>query len=177
MRALPAVSVALLALLAVDGTSGAPSAPAGWMQTDPPAGAGAMAPSLTVSGKNLLLTWLEPLGPAGEPTGHQLRLSRYAGGRWSAPATVVSGPGFFANWADFPSLAEAPDGSLTAHWLAKTGADTYAYGIYLARSTDGGATWSKTGMLHEDKIPAEHGFVSWVAEKGGLRAFGLDGRG
>ena len=175
-RVLPAVSVALLALLAVDGTSGAPSAPAGWMQADPPAGAGAMAPSLTVSGKDLLLTWLEPLGPAGEPTGHQLRLSRYAGGRWSAPVTVVSGPGFFANWADFPSLAAAPDGSLNAHWLAKTGDDTYAYGIYLARSTDGGATWSKTGMLHEDKIPAEHGFVSWVAEKGGLRAFWLDGR-
>lgn len=183
-RALPAIFITLATLaitlvLGGTGTAGAPaspSAPSGWTQADPPAGAGAMSPNLTVSGKDLLLTWLEPLGPAGEPKGHQLRVSRLAGGRWSAPVTVVSGPGFFANWADFPALAQAPDGSLTAHWLAKTGADTYAYGIYLAQSKDGGATWSKTGMLHEDKVPAEHGFVSWVAEKGGLRAFWLDGR-
>jgi hypothetical protein len=166
---------AALGLLAASGTAGAPGAP-GWQQSDPPAGLGAMAPSLTLAGKELLLTWLEPLGPAREPTGHQLRFARFLGGRWSAPATVASGPGFFANWADFPGVARARDGSLTAHWLAKTGDDTYAYGIFLARSTDGGGTWSRIGMLHEDRIPAEHGFVSWIPEGPGLRAFWLDGR-
>ncbi|HWM89529.1 MAG TPA: hypothetical protein VN493_02050 [Thermoanaerobaculia bacterium] len=135
-----------------------------------------MAPSLTLAGKDILLTWLEPLGPVKEPTGHQLRFARLSGDRWSKPATVVSGPGFFANWADFPAVGLAPDGSLTAHWLAMMGDDHYAYGIYTARSTDGGATWSKTGMLHDDNVPAEHGFVTWLPEPAGLRAFWLDGR-
>ena len=167
---------AALGLLVASGIAGSPSDPPGWMTSDPPAGPGAMAPSLTVSGKDLLLTWLEPLGPVKEPTGHQLRFARLSGDRWSKPSTVASGPGFFANWADFPAVGQAADGSLTAHWLAKTGDDTYAYGIHLARSADGGATWAPTGMLHDDKVPAEHGFVSWLPEPAGLRAFWLDGR-
>jgi hypothetical protein len=159
---------ALLLILALAGSS---SNPPGWKQADPPAAPGAMAPSLVAADQDVLLTWLEPLA-----SGHQLRFARLSAGGWSKPSTVASGPGFFANWADFPGVGQAPDGSLTAHWLAKTGDDTYAYGIYLARSADGGATWSKTGLLHDDKVPAEHGFVSWVREPAGLRAFWLDGR-
>jgi hypothetical protein len=139
---------------------------------DPPAGPGSMAPSLVAAGSNLHLTWLEPM----EPESHRLRFSRFSGGKWSAPVTVVSGPDIVANWADFPSVAQAPDGSLVAHWLAKTGTGTYAYGIFLARSTDGGATWTPTGLLHDDGVAAEHGFVSWVPEGKSLRAFWLDGR-
>jgi len=167
---------AALGLLTASGFAGSSSNPPGWTPADPPAGPGAMAPNLTAAGKDLLLTCLEPLGPPKEPTGHQLRFARLTANGWSKPSTVASGPGFFANWADFPGVGQAPDGSLTAHWLAKTGDDTYAYGIYLARSADGGATWSKTGMLHDDKVPAEHGFVSWLPEPAGLRAFWLDGR-
>ena len=139
---------------------------------DPPAGPGSMAPSLVATGKDVLLTWLEPT----EPDGHRLRFSRLSEGRWSPPVTVAAGSNFFANWADFPSVAQAPDGSLAAHWLAKTGDDTYAYGIFLARSTDGGATWKPAGLLHDDRVPAEHGFVSWVADGKALRAVWLDGR-
>ena len=170
----------------------APSPPAaedsevagGWTTLDPPAGPGAMAPSLTPSltpvGTDLLLTWLEPAPPRpgaapGAPA-HSLRFARLTNGRWSAPVTVASGEGFFANWADFPAAAQAPDGALTAHWLAKLGEGTYAYGVYLARSTDGGATWTPSGLLHTDRLPAEHGFVSWTQEPEGLRAFWLDGR-
>lgn len=166
----------ILGLVAASGIAGSSANPPGWRPADPPAAPGAMAPSLTVAGKDVLLTWLEPLGPPKEPTGHQLRFARLSAGGWSKPATVVSGPDFFANWADFPAVGQAPDGSLAAHWLAKMGDDDYAYGIYLARSTDGGATWSKAGMLHDDNIPAEHGFVSWLPEPAGLRAFWLDGR-
>lgn len=139
---------------------------------DPPAVPGAMAPSLTPTADGLLLTWLEPASPRK----HALRLSRYRDGRWSAPVTIAAGDDFFANWADFPAVAAAPDGSLTAHWLAKTGSETYAYGIFLARSTDGGATWSPAGILHSDRLPTEHGFVSWIPEGQGLRAVWLDGR-
>lgn len=166
---------ALFAIPVIFLTVGIASAP-GFKPADPPAGIGAMAPNLTVAGQDVLLTWLEPLGPAKEPTGHQLRFARLSADGWSKPSTIVSGPGFFANWADFPGVGRAPDGSLSAHWLAKMGDGDYAYGIYLARSTDNGATWSKTGMLHDDNIPSEHGFVSWLPEPAGLRAFWLDGR-
>jgi hypothetical protein len=147
-----------------------------WTPADPPAGPGAMAPSLTPTPNGLLLTWLEPGAAQGGRRGHALRFSRYRDGRWSAPVTIAAGKDFFANWADFPAVAQAQDGSLTAHWLAKTGDATYAYGIFLARSTDGGATWSPAGLLHSDGLPTEHGFVSWVPEGNGLRAVWLDGR-
>ena len=138
-----------------------------------------MAPSLTPAADGLLLTWLEPApvqqgGP--EARSHALRFSRYRDSRWSAPVTIAAGDDFFANWADFPAVALAPDGSLTAHWLAKIGSGDYAYGIFLARSADGGATWSPAGLLHSDRLPAEHGFVSWIPEGQGLRAVWLDGR-
>lgn len=146
---------------------------AGWMPADPPAAPGAMGPSLTPTADGLLLTWLEP---ARDGAGHALRIARLEGDRWSPSGTIVKGDDFFANWADFPAVAQAPDGSLTAHWLAKTGADTYAYGIFLTRSTDGGSTWKPAGLLHSDRTPAEHGFVSWLPEGTGLRAVWLDGR-
>jgi hypothetical protein len=150
---------------------GADSGLAGWTPADPPAASGAMAPSLTSTADGLLLTWLEP-GPAG----HALRISRFRDGGWASPVTIAAGKDFFANWADFPAVAQAPDGSLTAHWLAKTGTETYAYGIFLARSTDRGATWTPTGLLHSDRLPAEHGFVSWIPDGTALRAVWLDGR-
>lgn len=169
------MSLAALALFLVAGWAAAPSRPA-LRSLDPPAGPGAMAPSLTVAGDALLLTWLEPLDPRERSKGHRLRFARASGGGWSKPATVVSGKDFFANWADFPGVIQAPDGSLTVHWLANTGDEKYSYSVFLARSTDGGATWGKAGMLHEE-TPGEHGFVSWLPAKGGgVRAFWLDGR-
>ena len=183
--ATPATILAALALLFAGAGAGCAqergAAPglAGWTPADPPAGAGAMAPSLTSTADGLLLTWLEPTAaknPGPDVRAHALRFSRFQDGRWSTPVTIASGDDFFANWADFPAVAQAPDGSLTAHWLAKTGSETYAYGIFLARSTDRGATWSPAGILHSDRLPTEHGFVSWIPESAGLRAVWLDGR-
>ena len=118
----------------------------------------------------MLLTWLEPIDQ-----GHRLRFSRLSGDRWSAPVTIASGSRFFANWADFPGAIQAPDGSLVAHWLERSGEEKYAYGVKLARSTDRGATWTPAGSLHPPS-GGEHGFVSWVPEKDGVRGFWLDGR-
>lgn len=153
---------------------------------DPPAAPGAASPHLAPdeSGSGaLLLSWLEPLevpGKGGATPGHRLRFVRFAGGRWSEPRTVATGTDFFANWADLPAVVRMGDGSLAAHWLAKTGAGTYDYGIRLARSADGGATWTPAGVLHDDGEDrggrGEHGFVSWLPEGTGLRAFWLDGR-
>lgn len=147
--------------------------PADPMPADPPEAAeGAFAPWLATGSDGLLLTWLEPTR-----TGHRLRFSRTTGSGWTAPVTLAEGPDFFANWADVPSVAEAEDGTLLAHWLEKTGEATYAYGIRLARSEDRGATWQSLGFLHDDGTPTEHGFVSLVPAGGKrLRAFWLDGR-
>jgi len=189
-----ASAVALLLAVAVTGaiacsdrpapsadTSGAVPASSLWT---PPQGAsvpaqarpGAFAPWLAAAADGLLLTWLEPAEP-----GHRLRFARFTveppEASWSDPVTVAEGPDFFANWADVPSVAEAEDGTLLAQWLEKTGEGTYAYGIRLARSRDGGATWEPLGFLHDDTTPTEHGFVSLLPAGGDrFRAFWLDGR-
>lgn len=140
-----------------------------------PAGAGSRLPSLAPGPDGrLFLSWVEP-GTADE---HVLRFAeRRPGGTWSAPVTIARGADWFLNWADFPSLAAFPDGSLAAHWLAKSGAGTYAYDIRVSRSADGGRTWGKPVTPHRDGVAAEHGFVSMApAPDGLLGLFWLDGR-
>lgn len=106
-----------------------------------------------------------------------LRFSARERGGWSKPRTIAEGRGWFVNWADFPSLAALPDGSLAAHWLVKNGAGTYAYDVTMARSFDGGRTWSKPFVPHTDGTQTEHGFVSMFPARGGaLGAVWLDGR-
>ena len=134
---------------------------------DPPAAAGALAPNLTITAETVYLTWLEPTA---------LRFSSFREGVWTGAKTIVRDVAFFANWADLPSLAAAADGTLVAHWLQKSGPDTYAYDVMVARSTDGGTTWKPLGPAHDDKTKTEHGFVSLIAEDQGIRAFWLDGR-
>jgi hypothetical protein len=41
---------------------------------------------------------------------------------------------------------------------------------------DDGTTWGDLGTLHDDASATEHGFVSFVADAAGVRAFWLDGR-
>jgi hypothetical protein len=136
----------------------------------------AMAPNLAVIGDSVAATWIEPT-VAGEGLEHRLRFSRLSGESWSSPVTIAEGNDFFANWADLPAVVEMGSGDLLAHWLAKTADDTYAYSIFLARSYDGGASWRSAGKLNADDTATEHGFVSWVSEGDGARAFWLDGRG
>ncbi|HVR96694.1 MAG TPA: hypothetical protein VMW27_08780 [Thermoanaerobaculia bacterium] len=170
-----ALSVGAAAVLFSAPKKAAP--PSGWKAADPPAAPGAMAPGLSLSRKGPLLSWLEPDGQ-----GYRLRISRFVAGRWSTPVTVAGGRDFFANWADVPAVVEATDGALVAHWLGKTQEGTYDYEVRLARSAppappaNGTSPWSRIGVLHEDGVPAEHGFVSWIQEGPGLRAFWLDGR-
>jgi len=148
----------------------------GRWEIDSPAGPFSFAPNLLAVGDHLILSWLEQSElPSGDPY-HRLLVSRLIAGSWSAPAVVAEGADFFANWADIPAVAAAADGSLYAHWLAKTGTDTYAYSIFLARSVDEGASWTPMGPLNDDDTLTEHGFVSFVTQGEGVRAFWLDGR-
>ena len=140
-----------------------------------PAGPGSGEPNLAVGPDGrVLLSWIEPAGQDR----HALRYASLdASGAWSAPRTIAEGAGWFVNWADFPALAALPDGTLFAHWLAKTGAGTYAYAVQVARSRDHGDTWSSPVVPHRDGTPTEHGFVSmtpWGDQEMGI--VWLDGR-
>jgi len=124
---------------------------------------------------SLLLSWVEK--DESTPTA-TLKLARMTDERWSEPATIVRRDDLFVNWADFPSVIEASDGTLFAHWLQKSGPSTYAYDVMIARSSDRGMTWSVPVKLHDDAVRSEHGFVSLVAQPSepAVSAVWLDGR-
>lgn len=137
-----------------------------------PAGPGSAEPNLAIGpdGK-AYLTWLEPAD-----SGHALRFSVFDGARWTPARTIARGRDFFVNWADFPSLEVLDGGRLAAHWLQRTGRGTYAYGVRIAQSRDGGNTWSPPVTPHRDATDGEHGFVALWRERGQLGAVWLDGR-
>ncbi len=138
-----------------------------------PAATGGVTPYLSMgSDGTVLMSWQEP-----QASGHALRTARLNGSDWSEPRTIATGDDFFVNWADFPSVIEMPDGSLAAHWLQREGPDTYAYGVRIARSRDGGKSWSSPLTPHLDGTLTEHGFVSlFPTPDGSLAAVWLDGR-
>ncbi len=139
-----------------------------------PAGQGSGQPNLAVAPDGrIYLSWIDRLGEGR----FALRFSRREGAGWSVPQTIAEGTNWFVNWADFPSMVVLPDGTLAAHWLAKSGPGTYAYDVNIARSFDGGKTWSQPLVPHRDGTLTEHGFVSmFPAKDGSLGAIWLDGR-
>ena len=146
----------------------------GWVEMDPPAAPGSMAPWLLANGADLFLSWIEVPVAVGGP--HRVRFSAHRAAAWSVPVTLTSGTDLFANWADTPGLGTAGNGDLYAHWLRRLAEGKYAYGVEIARSSDRGASWSTLGFVHEDRSPTEHGFASWAAEGDGIRIVWLDGR-
>jgi len=138
-----------------------------------PAGAGAAEPFLFASGNALLMSWLEPVAN-GDRTA--LRFARFAGGRWSEARSIAEHNDFFVNWADFPSIVQDRRGVLYAHWLQKSGKESYAYDVRMAVSNDAGRTW-RDFALNRDGTRTEHGFVSLAPlPEGGVGAAWLDGR-
>jgi hypothetical protein len=139
-----------------------------------PAGPGAAESNLTVAADGqVYLSWLE----RAQDSSVALRFARYDGTAWTAARTIRSGRDFFVNWADFPSLAVHPGGALAVHWLQRQGdGKGYSYDVRIARSTDGGATWSEPFMPHGDRGRSEKGFVTMWPDGDGFGAAWLDGR-
>ena len=137
-----------------------------------PAGPGSAEPYLSVgNGGHVYMSWLEPAD-----SGHALRFAMHDGSAWTAPRTIVSRRDFFVNWADFPSLVVLDSQRLAAHWLQKNGTGTYAYGVRIAQSRDGGMSWDTPVTPHRDSSPNEHGFVAMWRDSAQLGAVWLDGR-
>ena len=169
--------VALLvvgAIVASTWRSGAPGTASSVVDSLPsPARPGSAEPYLALAPDGLVyMSWLEPVD-----SGHALRFAVLDDEQWSAPRTIRTGRDFFVNWADFPSIEVLDDGQLAAHWLQRTGSGTYAYGVRISRSADGGNTWSAPITPHRDSSDTEHGFVAmWPDGDGRLGAAWLDGR-
>lgn len=137
-----------------------------------PAGAGSAEPNLAVAPDGrVYMSWLEP-----SDSSHALRFAVLDDTTWSPARTIRQGSDFFVNWADFPSIQLLGEGRLAAHWLQRNGPGTYAYGVRIAMSSDGGETWGKPVMPHRDSSQTEHGFVAMWPEDGRLGAAWLDGR-
>jgi hypothetical protein len=117
------------------------------------------------------LSWVEKIGNV-----HVLKFSTLDQQNWSEPIEIARGEDWFVNWADFPMIASDGNGNLAAHYLAKTGAGTYAYGVHIVLSNDNGKTWSLPIVPHEKETETEHGFVSMIANTDGFQVFWLDGR-
>lgn len=148
-------------------------APATLLDSIPsPAGPGSGEPSLAVAPDGrVYMTWLEPAD-----SGHALKLAVLEGAKWSEPQIIRKARDFFVNWADFPSVEVLAGGRLAVHWLQRNGTGTYAYGVRIAQSRDGGKTWSAGIMPHRDSSQTEHGFVAMWRENDQLGAVWLDGR-
>lgn len=137
-----------------------------------PTAPGSAEPNLTTGPDGrVYMTWLEPANP-----GYSLRFAVHDGATWSAPKTIATRTDFFVNWADFPSLEVMSSTRLAAHWLQRNGPGTYAYGVRIAQSNDGGSTWSTPVIPHRDTTQTEHGFVAMWSDGGTLGAVWLDGR-
>ncbi len=143
---------------------------------NPPLGEASLWPKLSTHGDKVVLSWQE----------------RDATNSWSVKSAILDGAGwapartvarsteerrFFVNWADFASVDILETNLLVAHWLPRGPDRVYDYGVRVARSTNGGRTWSEPWTPHTDDTPTEHGFVSkFPLDNGGIGLVWLDGR-
>ncbi|OUU25332.1 MAG: hypothetical protein CBC13_02270 [Planctomycetia bacterium TMED53] len=138
-----------------------------------PCQSGAALPSLTLNEDGIpLISWVDQ-----DQDGYAvIRFSKWQQDRWSSPTEITRGNTWFVNWADFPSMAVLADGTMAVHWLDKISSDTYAYGIKIALSRDGGKSWSDSLIPHTDRSPSEHGFLSLKSMGDRFHLSWLDGR-
>ena len=147
-----------------------------------PSKEGALSPRLTYSNDKLFLTWLEPVAKkfGKEKPEWRVMFSEWQNKEWTPSRIITSSPNLFINWADFPSMISASSGVLYAHWLEKNADNVpYAYDVQLAKSDDGGKHWNRIGHIRKNQPLHKNsydGFVSFLPEKNGVRAFWIDGR-
>ncbi len=140
-------------------------------EVDVPVGEESGQPQLHTDGSNLWLSWIEPAGQDE----HRLRYASFDGETWSDPGTVASGPEWFVNWADVPSVRSLPDGRKAAHFLVSNGPNIFAYDVRIAQ-TNAQEEWQEAITPHDDGTQTEHGFVSMLPWQDDLMAVWLDGR-
>ncbi|MFK8043789.1 TlpA family protein disulfide reductase [Congregibacter sp.] len=160
----------------------APEAPL-VIKLESPAPINSHLPRLTSDGGDLYLSWVTDLNAKSRLSyaklGEGIKESSKGEGieeGWSPPQTISEGDNWFVNWADFPALSVSGEG-MVAHWLQRSGADTYDYDIAASVYDAEQQQWSPGQLVNTDGIKAEHGFVSMTpaGDQGTLITW-LDGR-
>ena len=95
------------------------------------------------------------------------RLISWREGKWSEPRTIVADPAMLINRADFPSISTSGN-NVVASWSTRR---EHGSVVHVARSVDGGATWSAPRTPHPNVI-SQFGFVALA----GTDFVFLDGR-
>ena len=141
-----------------------------------PAAAGSSSPDLSIAPDGrLLLSWINQL--QGRRNVLQFGSYTMAGGWQSQPRTVAIGDSLLVNWADTPHMRGTPDGALWMQWLQADATMPMAYDTVLARSRDGGMTWTQMTRVNNDGKAAEHGFAAlWPEGQDRIGIAWLDGR-
>ena len=83
------------------------------------------------------------------------RLTTYRDGKWSEARTIASDPAMLINRADYPSVS-ASGNNIIATWSTRK---EHGAIVHVAKSTDGGTTWSAPRTPHPDQI-SQFGFVA-----------------
>lgn len=141
-----------------------------------PAAAGSSGPDLSIAADGrLLLSWINQT----QGRRNVLQFGSYTnkGGWQSQPRTVAVGNSLMVNWADTPHMRGTPDGALWMQWLQTDANTPMAYDTVLARSRDGGQTWTQMTRVNNDEKAAEHGFAAmWADGENSIGIAWLDGR-
>jgi hypothetical protein len=165
----------LLALSVLAATTGCRQSPPGLTMTassaEAPTGADSAEPFLSSAGDTVLMSWL---GRSADGR-RGLFFSSYFDGAWQDARAITGPERLLVNVADFPSVVPGADGALWSHWLEMDSVG-FGYGIRIARSVDGGETWSEPWTPHQDGTATEHGFVSTMPVDGDVGFVWLDGR-
>lgn len=117
------------------------------------------------------LSWIEKKGKE-----NNFKLSTLNSDQWIEPITIASGRNWFVNWADYPMLVADGNKNIMAHYLEKSDTAKFTYDIKIISSTDNGASWTASKILHDDGKQAEHGFLSMIPYGDKFFVSWLDGR-
>jgi hypothetical protein len=122
---------------------------------------------------SLVLSWIEPVGDAGD---FALKYARLAGDDWTGTTVAAQGRDWVVSAADLPSVQALSERLWVADWRVQSPVSAAAYDVRVAVSADAGATWSAPLLLNDDATASEHGFVSWFRDGDRAGAVWLDGR-
>jgi len=117
------------------------------------------------------LSWIEKKGKENNFKYSTLNIDQ-----WIEPITIASGRNWFVNWADYPMLVADGNKNIMAHYLEKSDTAKFTYDIKIISSTDNGASWTASKILHDDGKQAEHGFLSMIPYGDKFFVSWLDGR-
>ena len=139
---------------------------------DLPVAQGSHEPSLfPMTDGRILMSWTEPIGNS-----FAVKTAIGDNSGWTQPQIAVQSSNLYVNWADFPSVAAFPDGTLAVHWLMKNGSSSYDYDLNVALSSNNGRSWGDVVIPHRDGTRNQHGFATLLPVQDRLLAIWLDGR-